>query len=227
MGWARLTHRVALSIAVCIAATSIVSPAAAAAKTEQGPRSKVRVRCGTLSDHHGSKVLGRGAGAAKTDTDTQRCVPKKPEPVAITPPSHESYSAARSQARVPAPATHTHAAPPKAVKLERPFLVRPPVERVQVAREWDQDKQQRLDRFAPSQVERVSTAIVSGGVLWALQSSFWASLLLLGLPLWRHVDLLAIVARAPPDAADDAVPPTPEDERVARILDDDQRRHSN
>jgi hypothetical protein len=183
------------------------------------------VRCGTLSDHHGSKVLGRGAGAAKTDTDTQRCVPNKPEPVAVKPPSHESYYAAPSQTRVPAP--HAHAAPPKAVKLERPALARPPVERVQVAREWDQDEQQRLDRFAPSQVERVSTAIVSGGVLWVLQSSFWASLLLLGLPLWRHVDLLAIVARAPLDAAEDAVPPTPEDERVARLLDDDQGRHSN
>jgi hypothetical protein len=213
-----------LTIALGIAA-ALALPAAAALKAEQGPRSKVRVRCGTLSDHHGSKVLGRGAGAAMTDGDTQRCVPKKPEPVAVKPPNHESYSAARSQARVPAP--HAHAAPPKAVRPERPAPVRPPVERVQIAREWDQDEQQRLDRFAPSQVERVSTAIVSGGVLWVLQSSFWASLLLLGLPLWRHVDLLAIVARAPLDAAEDAVPPTPEDERVARLLDDDQGRHSN
>jgi hypothetical protein len=114
--WARLTHSAALTIALGIAA-ALALPAAAALKAEQGPRSKVRVRCGTLSDHHGSKVLGRGAGAAMTDGDTQRCVPKKPEPVAVKPPSHESYSAARSQARVPAP--HAHAAPPKAVRPER------------------------------------------------------------------------------------------------------------
>jgi hypothetical protein len=38
--------------------------------------------------------------------------------------------------------------------------------------------------------------ITSGVVIWLLQSSFLASLLILGLPLWRHVDLLPIVERA-------------------------------
>ena len=85
-----------------------------------------------------------------------------------------------------------------------------------------------MDRFTPTKVTRLSTAIATGGVLWFLQSSFWASLLLLGLPIWRHVDLLAIAARAPYDEAGgrQARPNPSEDESVARVLDDGRNPHS-
>jgi hypothetical protein len=84
-----------------------------------------------------------------------------------------------------------------------------------------------VQRFTPTTATRLSTAIATGGVLWFLQSSFWASLLLLGLPIWRHVDLLAIVARMPDDgAADPQNPPNPsEDEPVSRVLDDGRNPH--
>jgi hypothetical protein len=79
----------------------------------------------------------------------------------------------------------------------------------------------------PTNATRLSTAIATGGVLWFLQSSFWASLLLLGLPIWRHVDLLAIVARTPDDEAGERQTPfnPSEDEPVSRVLDDGRNPH--
>jgi len=71
-------------------------------------------------------------------------------------------------------------------------------------------------------VGRVSAAVVTGGALfWLLHSSIWTSLLILGIPLWRHVDLLPIVDRAsdPPPAS---VPPkrdASEEQAVAAMLD--------
>ena len=68
--------------------------------------------------------------------------------------------------------------------------------------------------------ERLSATVLTGGTtLWLLQSGFWTYLLILGLPLWRHVDLLPIVdspdgpAGGSPGAAD------ADDERaVARVI---------
>ena len=40
--------------------------------------------------------------------------------------------------------------------------------------------------------ERLSATVLTGGTtLWLLHSGFWTYLLILGLPLWRHVDLSA------------------------------------
>jgi hypothetical protein len=45
-----------------------------------------------------------------------------------------------------------------------------------------------------------ATVVTSGVMIWLLQSSLLASLLVLGVPIWRHVDLLAVVSN-PDDAA--------------------------
>ncbi|HEU5284218.1 MAG TPA: hypothetical protein VFU53_10420 [Burkholderiales bacterium] len=72
-----------------------------------------------------------------------------------------------------------------------------------------------------TQAGRVGAAVLTGGaVIWLLQSSLWTSLLILGLPLWRHVDLLPIVDRA----ADVPVTRSPkreatEEQAVADMLD--------
>ena len=80
---------------------------------------------------------------------------------------------------------------------------------------------------------RVGAALLtSGPVVWVLRSTFWAYLLVFGLPLWRDVDLLPIVARADGEgSATDDMLPTPAAERaVADVLDavtsplDDRRR---
>jgi len=80
---------------------------------------------------------------------------------------------------------------------------------------------------------RVGAALLmSGSVVWVLRSSFWAYLLIFGLPLWRDVDLLPIVARADGEGsvADDMPPDTAVERAVAGVLDaatsplDDRRR---
>ena len=190
----------------------LIPAAAAADKVEQGPRSNIRVRCGTLSDTHGAQVLGRGEGAnARAESERCRSDPSRPAPVTLPPPV---------AAPKPAPIAEPHRSrqPPPAPVAAHP---------IRVAAEWSSDEAKRVDRFTPTKVTRLSTAIATGGVLWFLQSSFWASLLLLGLPIWRHVDLLAIAARAPYDKAGPQARLNPsEDESVARVLDDGRNPHS-
>jgi hypothetical protein len=66
---------------------------------------------------------------------------------------------------------------------------------------------------------RASATVVTGGVLiWLLHSGLWASLLVLGVPIWRHVDLLAIVAPSG-DGSPDAVRDTGDDRALAQMLD--------
>jgi hypothetical protein len=70
--------------------------------------------------------------------------------------------------------------------------------------------------------ERLSATILTGGTtLWLLHSGFWTYLLILGLPLWRHVDLLPIVdsaSRESGPATDAAAAGVDEERAVARVL---------
>jgi hypothetical protein len=210
--------------AICAGVLALIPGAAADETTEQGPRSKIRVRCGTLADKQGEQVLGRGSVGTDTQRDAAYC-PSNDRPSRKIEP--QLPVAAEKPASVPA-------SPPVAVSprpVSRARQVAPAaraVQPIQVASGWEAGEEQRLDRFAPSHAERLSAALVSGGVLWFLHSSFWASMLLLGFPLWRHVDLLAIVARV--DSAsptDSAALPTREDAAVAGVLAQVQRPHSH
>src|SRR5262249_39297507 len=69
---------------------------------------------------------------------------------------------------------------------------------------------------------RLSATLVTGGTaVFLLQSGLWTYLLLLGLPLWKHVDLLPIVDAAADeaDAVADAAPDAEEDAAVTDVLD--------
>ena len=69
---------------------------------------------------------------------------------------------------------------------------------------------------------RVGAALLTGGgLIWLLQSSYLTYLLIFGLPLWRDVDLLPIVAgEADSEAwADVAAVSTAEELAVTRVLD--------
>lgn len=217
----RLAHR-AIAIAVCgyglvtglgtVELGCWVIPSAwAANKVEQAARNKIRVRCGVLSDNHGTEVVGKGADADNMIHDPQRCQPSAPLKI--------PEAQARPEVPVVEPIPVANATPRGRPARRAPALVQPaapvPVETFHVASDWAGDEGRRLAQFNPSSAQRLSTALMSGGVLWFLQSSFWASLLLLGLPLWRHVDLLAIVARAPSDRG---TQPPVEDESLARVL---------
>ncbi len=64
-----------------------------------------------------------------------------------------------------------------------------------------------------------ATVLTSGTAIWLVQSGFWTSLLILGLPIWRHVDLLPIVDAATDDeGATDAAVLDGDEERVAHVL---------
>jgi hypothetical protein len=219
----------AMTLCVCCvhprASHWLIPAAAAAEKVEQGPRSKIRVRCGTLSDMHGAQVLGRGAGGSAR-AESERCLP------APSLPAKAAHSAPVA-AVPPPPITPEKPAPaPKVAEARRartpaptPVPVAP--QSIRVGAEWSGHRANHERRFTPTNATRLSTAIATGGVLWFLQSSFWASLLLLGLPIWRHVDLLAIVARTPDDEAGERQTPfnPSEDEPVSRVLDDGRNPH--
>lgn len=68
--------------------------------------------------------------------------------------------------------------------------------------------------------ERLGAGALTGGTaLWLLHSGFWTSLLLLGLPVWRHVDLLPIVERGNAgEICAPAVVIAPEERAVSSIL---------
>jgi hypothetical protein len=69
---------------------------------------------------------------------------------------------------------------------------------------------------------RLSATLVTGGTaVFLLQSGLWTYLLLLGLPLWKHVDLLPIVDAAAheADALADTAPDADEDAAVTDVLD--------
>jgi hypothetical protein len=68
----------------------------------------------------------------------------------------------------------------------------------------------------------LSATLVTGGTaVFLLQSGLWTYLLLLGLPLWKHVDLLPIVDAAAheTDAAVDGADEAGEDSAVTDVLD--------
>ena len=197
---------------------SLIPAAAAADKVEQGPLSKIRVRCGTLSDKHGAKVLGRGAGG-NARAESEHCQDDPAPPAQALQPARPAVAVKPA----PPPVAKRTVEPP-----HRPRAQPPAANPIRVAAEWSSDQANRVERFTPTTATRLSTAIATGGVLWFLQSSFWASLLLLGLPIWRHVDLLAIAQRAPDlEAAEpQARPVSSEDEPVARVLDDGHKPNS-
>jgi hypothetical protein len=73
--------------------------------------------------------------------------------------------------------------------------------------------------FAAENPERVGAALLTGGaMIWALHSGLLTWLLLLGVPLWRHVDLLPIVASSRDCDAIGEPRPTHEEAAVAHVL---------
>lgn len=94
----------------------------------------------------------------------------------------------------------------------------PAPEKVRIASDWRGHQEKRLEELEPTILERQSAAIMSGGLLWLLHSSFWASLLVIGLPMWRHVDLLAIVSGGAADASEAETDNATEEQLAGAVL---------
>jgi hypothetical protein len=81
---------------------------------------------------------------------------------------------------------------------------------------------QEVETLGHGDAIRVGAALLTGGgLIWLLQSSYLTYLLIFGLPLWRDVDLLPIVAGDADGVAgaDIAAVSTAEELAVTRVLD--------
>lgn len=159
--------------------------------------------CPSLFDGRGEKVLIRRDGAAVGSSFSKDCPSdsQQSQPVEATKPN-------RIQQK-PAAAEHDAAVPGLAAGSVR----------------MDRASAGERGEGTPLAVQvtpgRLSaTVLTSGTAIWLLQSGFWTSLLILGLPIWRHVDLLPIVDAASDGegATDTAVPDGDEERAVAHVL---------
>ena len=73
-----------------------------------------------------------------------------------------------------------------------------------------------------------ATLVTSGTAVFLLQSTLWTYLLILGLPLWQHVDLLPIVDAAASDesATGPSARDTDDEQAVTNVLDPQGRERS-
>jgi len=208
----------AVSLIACIGAVfpmAFAQPAPqergpeAGARQGGGPALGVRVdqACNRLFDGRGQKVYGgRGgeAGAAVTKACPPAAAAAQPKPVETSKPL---------MAVAPSPAL-----PPMAMGPVHAGEASP----------RDRDAHTSIaQRLTP---ERLSATLVGGGTaMFLLQSSLWTYLLILGLPLWQHVDLLPIVDKAAENdgAAADAAPDSDAEQAVTRVLDARDSRDRN
>jgi len=166
--------------------------------------------CTRVFDGRGGKVLAGQLGSAAgntTDCPAARA-PTRPTEVAIEVKPAEP----EKQVKPPADKAATTAAPtPLGPAITAGHAVADP-------RENDVEIP-----IAPHiSAGRLSATLVTGGTaVFLLQSGLWTYLLLLGLPLWKHVDLLPIVDTAAHEADTDAdsTDDADEDTAVTDVLD--------
>lgn len=162
-------------------------PGVAAAAQREPAPVPPGVSCGALQDATGAKVNGQTGGGPVGTSSPRRC-PAAKRPAKQAPPVQ-------------------HAAQPDGV---------PDLSAAASARRTG--AQSGPLRFAAENPERVGGALVTGGaMIWALHSGLLTSVLLLGVPLWRHVDLLPIVACNYEDTTRKAGP-NQEEAAVAQVL---------
>jgi hypothetical protein len=159
---------------------------------------RVNRACIRLFDGRGERVLVRRAGGEAGTSVTPDC---------------------RTEVAQPRPVEENR--PAKAVE---PSLEVPPITAgsAEVDRASSRDRGTRIPIAPRISAGRLSATLVTGGTaMFLLQSSLWSYLLILGLPLWQHVDLLPIVDAATDDegATGEAAPDADEERAVTHMLD--------
>ena len=200
----------AVTLAACLCAACPTALAQSAARSlDRSPAAGARqggdvaqgVRidqaCNRLFDGRGEKIRAGGAGGAAGASIAREC---RAQGTPSTP------IAAGQQVKAVAPTPEVH-----------PITA----ESVQSDDASPRDRSARTSIARHVSAGRLSaTLVTSGSAMFLLQSSLWTYLLILGLPLWQHVDLLPIVDKATDDeaATGDAAPDA--DERaVTHVLD--------
>jgi hypothetical protein len=158
--------------------------------------------CGAVIDGRGGAVSGRAEGNSVSTRLHRECVSKQ---------AAESPHAPALKRRA---AGDKRPASPPPVPDAAPSILSGQVSLPAAAQE------------TPSAVRgdfaRASATVVTGGVLvWFLQSSLWAALLMLGVPIWRHVDLLPVLDQAGDveEADRSTASEAREDSALAQVLD--------
>jgi hypothetical protein len=159
--------------------------------------------CGAVTDGRGGAVSGRAGGNSVSTRLHRECASRQ----AVASPRAPALKRREGSEQQPAP-------PPPVPDAVRVSILPGPVSLPATAQE------------TPSAVRgdfaRASATVVTGGVLvWFLQSSLWAGLLMLGVPIWRHVDLLPVLDQAGDvEEADRATASEArEDSALAQVLD--------
>ena len=147
-----------------------------------GQGGRVRVGCEILWDSAGREV------SASTAYGT-----------AMSRPAHcpDAMLAEPAPAPAPTPTLTATPTPTPAAQRVTPDPVPNPIHVEKMLGNGDADE--LSFQFDPV---GVGVALTSGGMLlWFLRSGFWASLFVMGLPVWRDLDLLPILDRASDDNA--------------------------
>jgi hypothetical protein len=177
--------------------------AAAGRGRDSAQHNAVEVACPSLFDGRGERVLIQRDGAAVGSSFSKDC------------PSGSKQSR-RVEAKTPNGAQRQ----PKTVErdLALPGLAAGSVKVDPTSARDHAEGTPLAVRVTPGRLS--ATVLTSGTAIWLLQSGVWTSLLILGLPIWRHVDLLPIVDAASDDegATDAAVPDADEERAVAHVL---------
>jgi hypothetical protein len=166
--------------------------------------------CTRVFDGRGEKVLAGPVGGAAGNTGDCR-VARVPDPPAVT---DSGAKPAELDVQVKPPAqTHAKAVAPT-----------PPPPAITAGHAVANPSENEVDTPIAQHISagRLSATLVTGGTaVFLLQSGLWTYLLLLGLPLWKHVDLLPIVDTAAheADTAADAADSADEDIAVTHVLD--------
>lgn len=170
-----------------------------------------------------AKRGGDAAQGVRVDRVCTRLFDGRGEKVLVQRPGREAAASASLGCRADNAAVKA-AEGNSQVKAVAPSFKVPPITAgaAQVDRALSRDRQARTPMAPRVSAGRLSATLVTGGTaVFLLQSSLWTYLLILGLPLWQHVDLLPIVdAAASDEGADGEAAPDADDERaVTHVLD--------
>lgn len=189
----------------------------AAAQAQDGSPRKgvIRAGCGTLSDSQG-RAVAQQSDTAREVSRPAHCpevaaapavTSPPPEPVVVAPAPVddsrpvETHTSPRARTPVrprPKPVASPSLPPPSPVQVTATAPAPARLARLESNRTtyaFGETPELRLDPVGAG-----LALVTSGGLLWFLRSGFAVSLLLLGLPVWRDVDLLPVIAGGVPDA---------------------------
>ncbi len=216
---------IAWVVAACVPAIAQQVPVAAdgrprvagAPGREVNQHNGLKSFCPSLVDGQGARVRSRGTGGAAETSFARDCPAPTGQPARIAQPAPVAQPAPIAK---PAPVPQVRQAKPSEPDLAVRGLTAGSVQADLASTQDYADGAPFVVQVTP---ERLSATVLTGGTtLWLLHSGFWTYLLILGLPLWRHVDLLPIVDSASSEdehpVADTAAADADEERAVANVL---------